>query len=92
MTPGNRNTTPEQGDRIRGRGRRSDGLDPNQAYVRRTRSTGLCSSPWPYHHSINVADPTFRVAELVAFREQTAGRGVPRFDLYQSLSSPTRHC
>ena len=35
------------------------GIDPNQTYRQLYQGVGICSSPWPYHQSVNLADPTF---------------------------------
>jgi hypothetical protein len=36
-----------------------NGLDPNQTFRHTYQQATICKSPYPYHQSINLADPTF---------------------------------
>ena len=62
-----------EGTGIQGTGTPLDGTDPNQTYRQLYQGTGICSSAWPYHQSINVADPTFEGLNASLQWNETAG-------------------
>ncbi len=59
------------------------GVDPNQTYRQLYQGTGLCTSGWPYHQSINVADPTFEGLNASLQWNETAGPWGTIVDRYQ---------
>lgn len=58
-------------------------VDPNQTYRQLYQGTGLCSSGWPYHQSVNVADPTFEGLNASLQWNETAGPWGTIVDRYQ---------
>jgi hypothetical protein len=71
------------GTGIQGTGTPLDGLDPNQTYRQAYQGAGICTSPWPYHQSINVADPTFGSLNASLQWNETAGPWGTEVDRYQ---------
>jgi hypothetical protein len=71
------------GTGIQGTGTPIDGTDPNQTYRQIYQGTGICSSGWPYHQSINVADPTFESLNASLQWNETAGPWGTIVDRYQ---------
>ena len=59
------------------------GLDPNQTYRQLYQGVGICSSPWPYHQSVNLADPTFEGLNASLQWNETAGPWGTIVDRYQ---------
>jgi hypothetical protein len=59
------------------------GIDPNQTYRQAYQGVGICSSPWPYHQSINLADPTFEGLNASLQWNETAGPWGTIVDRYQ---------
>jgi hypothetical protein len=59
------------------------GTDPNQTYRQAYKGVGICSSPWPYHQSINLADPTFESLNASLQWNETAGPWGTIVDRYQ---------
>jgi hypothetical protein len=72
-----------EGTGIQGTGTPLDGTDPNQTYRQAYQGAGICSSPWPYHQSINVADPTFEGINASLQWNETAGPWGTEVDRYQ---------
>ena len=72
-----------EGTGIQGTGTPLDGTDPNQTYRQLYQGTGLCSSGWPYHQSINLADPTFEGLNASLQWNETAGPWGTIVDRYQ---------
>jgi hypothetical protein len=72
-----------EGTGIQGTGTPLDGIDPNQTYRQAYQGTGICSSGWPYHQSINVADPTFEGLNASLQWNETAGPWGTIVDRYQ---------
>ncbi len=72
-----------EGTGIQGTGTPLDGTDPNQTYRQAYQGAGICSSPWPYHQSINVADPTFEGLNASLQWNETAGPWGSEVDRYQ---------
>ncbi len=72
-----------EGTGIQGTGTPLDGTDPNQTYRQLYQGTGICSSGWPYHQSINVADPTFESLNASLQWNETAGPWGTIVDRYQ---------
>ncbi len=72
-----------EGTGIQGTGTPLDGTDPNQTYRQLYQGTGICSSGWPYHQSINVADPTFEGLNASLQWNETAGPWGTIVDRYQ---------
>jgi hypothetical protein len=72
-----------EGTGIQGTGTPLDGTDPNQTYRQIYQGTGICSSGWPYHQSINVADPTFESLNASLQWNETAGPWGTIVDRYQ---------
>jgi hypothetical protein len=72
-----------EGTGIQGTGTPLDGTDPNQTYRQAYQGAGICSSPWPYHQSINVADPTFEGLNASLQWNETAGPLGTEVDRYQ---------
>ncbi len=58
-------------------------IDPNQTYRQAYQGAGICSSPWPYHQSINLADPTFESLNASLQWNETAGPSGTEVDRYQ---------
>jgi hypothetical protein len=59
------------------------GTDPNQTYRKLYQGTGICTSGWPYHQSINVADPTFEALNASLQWNEIAGPFGTIVDRYQ---------
>jgi hypothetical protein len=59
------------------------GIDPNQTYRQLYQGVGICSSPWPYHQSVNLADPTFEGLNASLQWNETAGPWGTIVDRYQ---------
>jgi hypothetical protein len=72
-----------EGTGIQGTGTPLDGTDPNQTYRQLYQKTGICTSPWPYHQSINLADPTFEGLNASLQWNETAGPWGTIVDRYQ---------
>ncbi|HEV3129330.1 MAG TPA: hypothetical protein VGY32_10130, partial [Solirubrobacteraceae bacterium] len=72
-----------EGTGVQGTGTPLDGTDPNQTYRQLYQGTGICSSAWPYHQSINVADPTFGSLNASLQWNETAGPWGTIVDRYQ---------
>jgi hypothetical protein len=72
-----------EGTGVQGTGTPLDGTDPNQTYRQLYQGTGVCSSAWPYHQSINVADPTFGSLNASLQWNETAGPWGTIVDRYQ---------
>jgi hypothetical protein len=72
-----------EGTGIQGTGTPLDGTDPNQTYRQAYQGAGICSSPWPYHQSINLADPTFESLNASLQWNETAGPWGTEVDRYQ---------
>jgi hypothetical protein len=72
-----------EGTGVQGTGTPLDGTDPNQTYRQAYQQAGICSSPWPYHQSINVADPTFESLNASLQWNETAGPWGTIIDRYQ---------
>jgi hypothetical protein len=72
-----------EGTGIQGTGTPLDGTDPNQTYRQAYQGAGICSSPWPYHQSINLADPTFEGLNASLQWNETAGPWGSIIDRYQ---------
>ena len=72
-----------EGTGIQATGTFLDGTDPNQSYRQLYQGTGICTSGWPYHQSINVADPTFESLNASLQWNETAGPWGTIVDRYQ---------
>jgi hypothetical protein len=72
-----------EGTGIQGTGTPIDGTDPNQTYRQLYQGTGICTSGWPYHQSINLADPTFEGLNASLQWNETAGPWGSIVDRYQ---------
>jgi hypothetical protein len=72
-----------EGTGIQGTGTPLDGTDPNQTYRQLYQGTGICTSGWPYHQSINLADPTFESLNASLQWNETAGPWGTIVDRYQ---------
>jgi hypothetical protein len=72
-----------EGTGIQGTGTQLDGTDLNQVYRQAYQGAGICSSPWPYHQSVNVADPTFEGLNSSLQWNETAGPWGTIVDRYQ---------
>ncbi len=72
-----------EGTGIQGTGTPLDGIDPNQTYRQIYQGAGICNSPWPYHQSINLADPTFGSVNASLQWNETAGPWGSEVDRYQ---------
>jgi hypothetical protein len=77
--PCNPNYNGQNEGTIQGTGTPLDGTDLSQAY----QGTGLCTSGWPYHQSINLADPTFEGLNASLQWNETAGPWGTIVDRYQ---------
>jgi len=71
------------GTGIQGTGTPLDGTDPNQVYRQAYQGTGICTSGWPYHQSVNLADPTFEGLNASLQWNETAGPWGTIVDRYQ---------
>jgi hypothetical protein len=60
-----------------------NGVDPNQTYRQLYQGVGICNSPWPYHQSVNLADPTFEGLNTSLQWNETAGPWGTIVDRYQ---------
>ncbi len=58
-------------------------IDLNQTYRQLYQGVGICSSPWPYHQSVNLADPTFEGLNSSLQWNETAGPWGTIVDRYQ---------
>jgi hypothetical protein len=72
-----------EGTGVQGTGTPLDGTDPNQTYRQAYKGVGICSSPWPYHQSVNLADPTFEGLNASLQWNETAGPWGSIVDRYQ---------
>jgi hypothetical protein len=72
-----------EGTGIQGTGTQLDGADPNQTYRQLYQGTGICGSAWPYHQSINLADPSFESLNASLQWNETAGPWGTIVDRYQ---------
>ncbi|MFL5822810.1 MAG: hypothetical protein ACJ764_05140 [Solirubrobacteraceae bacterium] len=72
-----------EGTGVQGTGTPLDGTDPNQTYRQLYKGVGICTSGWPYHQSINLADPTFEGLNASLQWNETAGPWGTIVDRYQ---------
>ena len=79
-----------EGTGSRAPGRRSTDSTPTRPTGRPTRARASARSPWPYHQTINVADPTFEGLNASLQWNETAGPvGHDRRPLPDRPGSPT---